>query len=98
MAAAQAPLQVAVLGAGAMGALFGGLLAEAGHAVELLDVSPAQIAQISTHGLRIEDERGERIVSLPILRPEAARTVPDWLIVFTKRVGHDLGNFVQKSY
>ena len=67
-----------------MGSLFGGLLAEAGHAVELIDVNSAQIAAISEHGLLIRNDAGERRLAIPIMRPDEATTQPDWLIVFTK--------------
>lgn len=77
-------LRISILGAGAMGSLFGGLLAEAGHAVELLDVNPAQIAAVRERGLLIRNDAGERRLALPIMRPEEATTQPDWLIVFTK--------------
>ncbi|MFC5421863.1 ketopantoate reductase family protein [Bosea eneae] len=77
-------LRISILGAGAMGSLFGGLLAEAGHEVELLDVNPVQIATVREHGLLIRDDAGERRVAIPIMRPEEATTRPDWLIVFTK--------------
>lgn len=77
-------LRISILGAGAMGSLFGGLLAEAGHQVELIDVNPAQIAAVREHGLLIRDDAGERRVATPIMRPEEATTRPDWLIVFTK--------------
>lgn len=78
------PIRISVLGAGAMGSLFGGLLAEAGHEVELLDVNPAQIAAISEHGLLIRNDAGERRLAIPIMRPQEATRQPDWLIVFTK--------------
>ena len=77
-------LRISILGAGAMGSLFGGLLAETGHEVELLDVNPAQIAAVREHGLLIRNDAGERRLALPIMRPEEATTQPDWLIVFTK--------------
>lgn len=77
-------LRISILGAGAMGSLFGGLLAEAGHAVELIDVNPAQIAAVREHGLLIRNDAGERRLAIPIMRPEEATTRPDWLIVFTK--------------
>lgn len=77
-------IRISILGAGAMGSLFGGLLAEAGHAVELLDVNPAQIAAVREHGLLIRNDTGERRLTLAIMRPEEATTQPDWLIVFTK--------------
>lgn len=77
-------MKVAVLGAGAMGSLFGGLLAEQGLAVQLLDVNPAHIAAVQAEGLRLETDRGDRRVAVPICRPEEARETPDWLLVFTK--------------
>lgn len=77
-------MKITVLGAGAMGSLFGGLLAEAGHAVTLLDVNDAHIEQVRTHGLRLITDAADRRVQLPILRPEQATEVPDWLLVFTK--------------
>jgi len=78
------PIRISILGAGAMGSLFGGLMAEAGHAVELIDVNPAQIAAVREHGLLIRNDAGKRRVAIPIKRPEEATRQPDWLIVFTK--------------
>jgi 2-dehydropantoate 2-reductase len=78
------PIRISVLGAGAMGSLFGGLLAEAGHDVELLDVDAAQIAAVRERGLLIRNDAGERRLVVSIMQPEEARTQPDWLIVFTK--------------
>lgn len=78
-------MRITVLGAGAMGSLFGGLLAEQGHEVELLDVNAAHIERVQAAGLTLDTDRGgRRVVRLPILRPEAATTRPDCLIVFTK--------------
>lgn len=77
-------MKINILGAGAMGSLFGGLLADARHDVTLLDVSNAQIDAIREHGLLIATDAGERRVRLPIQRPEEAVGEPDWLIVFTK--------------
>lgn len=78
-------MQITVLGAGAMGSLFGGLLAEQGHAVELLDVNPAHIERVQTQGLTLEtDDKGKRCLHVPIARPEDAGLKPDCLIIFTK--------------
>jgi 2-dehydropantoate 2-reductase len=53
-------MKFAILGGGgAMGGLFGGGLAAAGHDVTLIDVSPAAIAAINGNGLRIEEKSGE---------------------------------------
>ncbi|WP_395700768.1 ketopantoate reductase family protein [Aquabacterium sp.] len=78
-------MRVTVLGAGAMGSLFGGLLAERGHAVELLDVNAAHIARVQAEGLTLDTERqGRRVVRVPITRPDAASQRPECLILFTK--------------
>ncbi|WP_183727661.1 MULTISPECIES: ketopantoate reductase family protein [Paraburkholderia] len=78
-------MEIAILGAGAMGSLFGGLLAEAGHDVTLLDIDEAHLEAIRRDGLRLSTDRGERVVvKLRALRPEAAQRAPELLIVFTK--------------
>jgi 2-dehydropantoate 2-reductase len=54
--------RVAVVGAGAMGGLFGGLLAEGGLDVTLFDTAGDHIAAIQARGLRIVGVGGDRIV------------------------------------
>ncbi|KMW48898.1 2-dehydropantoate 2-reductase [Ralstonia insidiosa] len=78
-------MKIAILGAGAMGSLFGGLLAETGEQVTLLDINDAHLSAIAAHGLRLETDTGDRHVrNLQALRPSQATQVPDLLIVFTK--------------
>ncbi|KVM53526.1 2-dehydropantoate 2-reductase [Burkholderia ubonensis] len=82
-------MRIAMLGAGAMGSLFGGLLAEAGEDVTLIDVNDAHLDAIRRDGLRIENDHGERrITTLRAVRPDAAQPARgepfDLLIVFTK--------------
>ena len=55
---------VAVVGAGAMGSLFGGLLAEGGLAVTLVDVWQDHIDTIRANGLRMVGFGGDRTVAL----------------------------------
>ncbi len=54
--------RVLVVGAGAMGGLFGGLLGEGGLDVTLLDTWPAHVAAIQAHGLRITGVGGDRAI------------------------------------
>jgi len=54
--------RVVVIGAGAMGGLFGGLLAEGGLDVTLVDAWPEHVAAIRTHGLQIVGVGGDRFV------------------------------------
>jgi 2-dehydropantoate 2-reductase len=56
--------KVVVVGAGAMGGLFGGLLAEGGLDVTLVDVWPEHIAAIRQKGLRIVGVGGDRAVKV----------------------------------
>ena len=78
-------MTITILGAGAMGSLFGGLLAESGEAVTLLDINDAHLRAIRDHGLRLETDAGDRrIRSLTACRPEQATAQPDLLVVFTK--------------
>jgi 2-dehydropantoate 2-reductase len=55
-------MRIAVLGgAGAMGGIFGGKLAAAGHDVTLIDVNETAIDAINTNGLVIEAKDGTRL-------------------------------------
>lgn len=78
-------MKIAVVGAGAMGSLFGGLLAEQGHDVTLVDVNAAHLQAIQSQGLRLHDDRGDRpIHALRACRPNEADGTPDLVLVFTK--------------
>ncbi|QBR03847.1 ketopantoate reductase family protein [Paraburkholderia pallida] len=78
-------MEISILGAGAMGSLFGGLLAEAGHDVTLVDIDDAHLDAIHRDGLRLVTDAGERVVkNLRACRPEQAAHAPELLIVFTK--------------
>ncbi|MBX4929967.1 ketopantoate reductase family protein [Rhizobium binae] len=78
-------LRIGVVGAGAMGSLFGGCLFEGGGAdVTLIDINPAHIGAIREHGLRIVDDRGDRLLDIPTVTPDAVRGTFDLVLVFTK--------------
>ena len=53
MSATPSPLSVAVLGAGAVGCFYGGMLARAGHRVTLIG-RPQHVQAIQAHGLRMQ--------------------------------------------
>ena len=57
-------MKIAVVGAGAMGSLFGGLLAEAGNEVWLYDVSEGHVDRVKADGLVIEREGRSRNVNI----------------------------------
>jgi 2-dehydropantoate 2-reductase len=56
--------KIVVVGAGAMGGLFGGLLAEGGLDVTLVDAWPEHIAAIRKDGLRIVGVGGDRAIKV----------------------------------
>ena len=58
-------MRIAVVGAGAMGGSYGGLLAEAGEDVGLLDVWSDHVETIRRAGIRISGVFGNRVVRLP---------------------------------
>jgi len=82
-------MQIAIVGAGAMGSLFGGLLARCGEAVTLLDVDRERVEAIRRHGLDLEiDKKAIHIGEISAKTPEEAVAgddePPDLLLVFTK--------------
>ncbi len=55
-------MKIAIVGAGAMGSVYGGLFAAAGHDVWLVDIWREHIESIRERGLRITGASGERTV------------------------------------
>jgi 2-dehydropantoate 2-reductase len=58
-------MKIAVVGAGAMGGSYGGLLALAGHEVSLIDAWQAHVDAINRDGLRLDGVRGDQRVRVP---------------------------------
>jgi len=83
-------MQIAVLGAGAMGSLLGGFLSGAGHDVTLVGRSPAHPRAVAERGLTIVGLDGvERTVSLDATTDHAAVAGTDLLVVFVKSYDTD---------
>jgi 2-dehydropantoate 2-reductase len=59
--------RIAIIGAGAIGCVVGGLLARAGHDVTLADPWPEHVEQIKTGGLRLSGSCGEHVVPVRAL-------------------------------
>ncbi len=59
-------MKIAVVGAGAMGSVYAGLLGDAGNEVWAVDVWQEHIDAINKHGLRVEGASGDRIVRLRV--------------------------------
>jgi len=77
-------MKVVILGAGAMGCLFGAAFHRAGHTVTLVDVNAAHVAATNAHGLELDTRAGVEHLPIPALLPADAHEVADLIVVFTK--------------
>ena len=77
-------LKVAVLGAGAMGCLFGGLLAEKGLNVILIDVWKEHVEAINKNGLKMDGHGGDRFIKVKATTDPSTVHVVDAVIVMCK--------------
>ncbi len=77
-------LKVAVLGAGAMGCLFGGLLAEKGLKVTLIDVWKEHIDAINKNGLKMDGFGGDRFIKISATNDPKSISPVDVVIVMCK--------------
>ena len=55
-------MKIAIFGVGAMGSIYAGLFAEAGHEVHAVDIWQDHVDAINRNGLRIEGASGDRVV------------------------------------
>ncbi len=77
-------MHIAVIGAGAMGCLFGGRLCQAGEQVVLVDVWREQVQKINRSGLTIEHGDHREVVPVSACLPGNLNRVPDLVLLFTK--------------
>lgn len=77
-------MKIAVIGAGAMGTLFGGKLAMAGNEVTMIDVVPAVLETIRKDGIELEDESGMHKIPVRAMTSEEADAPVDLAVLFTK--------------
>lgn len=76
---------IAVVGAGSMGSMVGGMLARAGEDVVLVDVDEAHVAAVATDGLEVRDADGTATVVHPrAVTDPAGLTGVDRVVVLTK--------------
>ena len=81
-------MRIAVVGAGAMGGSYGGLLAVAGEDVGLVDAWSGHVEAVRSDGLRVSGAFGERVVRVPAAEsPEGLDPADggwaDLVIIFT---------------
>ena len=55
-------MKIAIVGCGAMGSIYAGLLADAGNEVWTCDLWPEHLDAIENNGLRVEGASGDRTV------------------------------------
>ena len=76
-------MRIAVLGCGAMGSIYAGLLASSGHDVCCIDTNKEHVDAINTYGLRVSGASGDRTVKVKAYT-KAPETEADLLIVALK--------------
>jgi 2-dehydropantoate 2-reductase len=81
--------KVVVIGAGAMGGLFGGLLAEGGLDVTLVDTWDEHIAAIASGGLRIVGVGGNRAIPIEATTDAGAVRAADIVLFHCKAFAND---------
>ena len=77
-------MKIAVLGVGAMGSVYAGLLAQAGNEVWAIDVSHEHIEAIRTRGLRVEGASGDHTIQLNATMDAEKAGHCDLIILATK--------------
>lgn len=77
-------MKVLILGAGAMGCLYGAALHRAGCEVVFVDVNQSHIDAINARGLELETRAGVEHLPIPARRPEEISEPVDLVVVFTK--------------
>ena len=76
--------KVAVLGAGAMGCLFGGLMAEKGLDVILIDVWKDHVDAINKNGLKMDGHGGDRFIKIKATTDPSTLNPVDAIIIMCK--------------
>ena len=80
-------MKIAVIGAGAMGSVYAGLLADAGHEVWAVDTWAAHVDAIRRNGLRVEGASGDRTARVRATT-EARDAGPCDLAIIATKVRH----------
>jgi 2-dehydropantoate 2-reductase len=80
-------VRIAVVGVGAMGSVYAGLLADAGNEVWAVDVWQEHVAVMRSTGLRVEGKSGDRTVALSATTDPSEVPECDLVILATKAGG-----------
>ena len=81
-------MKIAVIGVGAMGSVYAGLLADAGNEVWAIDIQEAHLNAIRDNGLRVEGASGDRVIyQLNVSKRAEEAGLCDLVIISTKASG-----------
>lgn len=84
-------MKVGIVGAGAMGSVYGGILGDAGNEVWLLDVWKEHIEAIRARGVRVEGASGDRTVRVNATLDAREAGVCELVVVATKAMDTEAG-------
>lgn len=76
-------MRIYVIGSGAMGGIYGGLLFRAGADVTLIDTRKNHVDHVRRHGLKVEGMRGNHIIHVPMQEGLEGLVPADLAIIFT---------------
>src|SRR2546425_793180 len=77
-------MKIAIVGAGAMGSVYAGLLGAAGNEVWAVDQWAEHVRAIGEHGLRVEGASGDRVVRLHATTDAAEVGEAELVVIATK--------------
>ena len=77
-------MKIVIVGAGAMGCLYGAAFHRAGGDVTLVDVSRPHVEAINAGGLQLDTRAGIERLAIPACLPQDATAKADLVVVFTK--------------
>jgi len=78
------PISAAIIGCGAMGSLFGALLARAGHTVWMIDIHPERAHVMAANGIHVEAPGGDLHVGVNATADPSTVPPADYVLVFVK--------------
>src|SRR5262245_55333622 len=76
-------VRIYMIGSGAMGSVYGGLLSRAGFDVTFIDPREDHIGRVQRDGVIVEGVRGRHVIRLPAVTTHAGLPPADFVIVFT---------------
>jgi 2-dehydropantoate 2-reductase len=76
--------KIAIVGTGAMGSVYAGLLADAGHEVWAIDTWAEHVEAMRKNGLRVEGASGDRVARLNASTDAADAGICDLVVIATK--------------